>query len=113
MSDHTKWSDRPDTWPHTPPLAVYRELEAEDDNIFWAMASGHAKNLLEDACRQLDEAHRLLADIRDYIRVHHYPDIEDKYCDSNDCREDYDGYPLHPCAPEMFARRTDTLLGEA
>ena len=32
------WSPNPDEWPHTPPLAVYRELASKDRNLWWRMA---------------------------------------------------------------------------
>lgn len=49
------WSPNPDEWPHTPPLAVYRELASKDRNLWWRMDAGDAQNLLEEAIEQIDE----------------------------------------------------------
>lgn len=55
MSDKINWDVLdPHDWPHTPPLAVYRELEKLDPNLFWRMGSGHAQNLLAEANDRLD-----------------------------------------------------------
>lgn len=62
MTEPEAWSANPDDWPHTPPLAVYRELEGRNPGLFWRMSQGHAENLLDYAIDQLDT---LAAQVRD------------------------------------------------
>lgn len=39
----------PHDWPWTPPLAVFRDLYADDDNWWWRIECGHHQNLYEAA----------------------------------------------------------------
>jgi hypothetical protein len=50
-----------------PSLAEYRRLDAEDDNTFWRLESGHHQNLLEEAIDQIDA---LAADLAEERAAH-------------------------------------------
>jgi len=64
MTDDIDWNVDPDEWPHTPPLAVFRGLYADDDNVWWRMDSGHALNLYTEAVERIETLEMLLEEVR-------------------------------------------------
>ncbi|WP_114906813.1 hypothetical protein [Ornithinimicrobium murale] len=62
-TEQPDWANlHPDSWPYTPPLAVYQALLAKDDNLFWRTPDGHILNLMEEATGALDRVRALIVD---------------------------------------------------
>ena len=53
--ERAQWDVDPDLWPATPPLHVFRELMAEDHNLWWRAGSGHGLNAYEAAIEELEK----------------------------------------------------------
>lgn len=67
MNQGTNWFQDPETWPHTPPLGVFRTLVGEDPNVWWTVGCGHHQNLFENACDLLDIAEGAYSDALEVI----------------------------------------------
>lgn len=52
--DNPTWLPDPLSWPYTPPLAVARNLLADDPILWYSMSDGDHENLFNAACEALD-----------------------------------------------------------
>ncbi len=65
----------------TPPLDEFLPLYDADDNVWWAMDSGHHMNLFDEAVDRMQTAEARLSALTDAIEVHkaqHGPGCNDE-----------------------------------